>query len=283
MSTTATDEQGGSSAWPMLNTQQAEAIVRVLEAAPAVRRRYQYFVWTQSQLQMLLPHQILVCGAYLRQRRDLVFEAFHSIVLPPDLLDLLTDTQGPLLRSLLAAWVDGRGQPLLMSPSRLAGPGLIDTLAVLQTSRIESLLMHGVSRPQRPAEIESFFVFASPDAMAPHPALTHIELLLPHLHWSWQRVMAAEREMALPTPAAKTVARSPGATPARRITERERQVLLWVREGKSNQEIGEALGISPLTVKNHVQKILRKLECSNRAQAVADAMALGLLPAGGAR
>ena len=51
----------------------------------------------------------------------------------------------------------------------------------------------------------------------------------------------------------------------------------WVREGKSNQEIGDQLGISVLTVKNHVQKILRKLGASNRAQAVARAMSMNLL------
>jgi DNA-binding CsgD family transcriptional regulator len=42
----------------------------------------------------------------------------------------------------------------------------------------------------------------------------------------------------------------------------------------SNQQIGVKLGISALTVKNHVQKILRKLGASNRAQAVAIAMSL---------
>ena len=50
-----------------------------------------------------------------------------------------------------------------------------------------------------------------------------------------------------------------------------------MREGKSNQQIGDQLGISVLTVKNHVQKILRKLGASNRAQAVAMAMTQNLL------
>ena len=45
----------------------------------------------------------------------------------------------------------------------------------------------------------------------------------------------------------------------------------------SNQQIGEVLGISALTVKNHVQKILRKLNAANRAQAVARAMTMNLL------
>jgi DNA-binding CsgD family transcriptional regulator len=47
----------------------------------------------------------------------------------------------------------------------------------------------------------------------------------------------------------------------------------------SNQQIGVKLGISALTVKNHVQKILRKLGASNRAQAVAIAMTQDMLGA----
>jgi len=47
--------------------------------------------------------------------------------------------------------------------------------------------------------------------------------------------------------------------------------------GKSNIEIGTILTISPLTVKNHVQKILRKLNVQNRTQAVGRALALRIL------
>jgi DNA-binding CsgD family transcriptional regulator len=54
-------------------------------------------------------------------------------------------------------------------------------------------------------------------------------------------------------------------------------VLNWVREGKTNQEIAQILDISPLTVKNHVQKILRKLKVTNRAQAVARGIAARLI------
>ncbi|MFY9513856.1 MAG: XrtB/PEP-CTERM-associated transcriptional regulator EpsA [Rubrivivax sp.] len=257
-----------------LTPQQAEAIVRVVEAGPHVRRRYQFFVWTQSQLQALLPHQILACGAYQRQRRDLVFEAFHSIVLASELLALLTDTQGPLLRALLAAWVEARARPLVVDTARLAGSGADEAVLQLRQAGIDTLLVHGVARPQRPAEVESFFVLASQGRWPAQAAVSHLDLLLPHLHTVWLRVVAAERELAPPTPAPRAQARA--ATP-RGVTDRERQILSWVREGKSNQQIAEVLGISPLTVKNHVQKILRKLGASNRAQAVAEAMALGLL------
>jgi DNA-binding NarL/FixJ family response regulator len=51
------------------------------------------------------------------------------------------------------------------------------------------------------------------------------------------------------------------------LTPRELQVLRHVALGLSNREIGSALGISVETVKEHVQNLLRKIECSDRTQA----------------
>lgn len=61
------------------------------------------------------------------------------------------------------------------------------------------------------------------------------------------------------------------------LSGREREVLHWMREGKTNPEIALILGLSFKTVKNQVQSILVKLRVSNRAQAVARAIAAGLL------
>ena len=60
------------------------------------------------------------------------------------------------------------------------------------------------------------------------------------------------------------------------LTAREIEILNWVEKGKSNNEIAQILSISHLTVKNHVQKILRKLNVQNRAQAVARGISLNL-------
>ncbi len=62
-----------------------------------------------------------------------------------------------------------------------------------------------------------------------------------------------------------------------RLTPREREVLLWALEGKTNWEISIILGISQESIKGHVANILRKLEASNRAHAVAIALQHGLL------
>ncbi len=48
------------------------------------------------------------------------------------------------------------------------------------------------------------------------------------------------------------------------LTEREREVLEWLGQGKANSEIGIILGISTHTVKRHVERILSKLGAENR-------------------
>ena len=62
---------------------------------------------------------------------------------------------------------------------------------------------------------------------------------------------------------------APATTP---LSERERQVLRLVAEGKGNQEIGEALYIGQSTVRNHISSILMKLQVDNRVQAAVRAV-----------
>jgi DNA-binding CsgD family transcriptional regulator len=51
------------------------------------------------------------------------------------------------------------------------------------------------------------------------------------------------------------------------VTPREREVLHWVCEGKTDAEIGEILGISVHTVSKHLQRIFAKLGVENRTAA----------------
>ena len=59
------------------------------------------------------------------------------------------------------------------------------------------------------------------------------------------------------------------ATGTDQLSRREREVMHWVAEGKSNDEIGIILGISAHTVKNHLDKTFRKLGVDNRHAASA--------------
>lgn len=61
------------------------------------------------------------------------------------------------------------------------------------------------------------------------------------------------------------------------LTDREREVLLLVARGSSNQEIAETLFISPHTAKTHVNRVMTKVHAHDRAQLVIIAYETGLL------
>jgi DNA-binding CsgD family transcriptional regulator len=94
------------------------------------------------------------------------------------------------------------------------------------------------------------------------------DLVVPYLHAAWMRSQVS-------WPLERANAAKPAKTGL--LTPREQQILQWIYHGKSNIEIGMILEISPLTVKNHVQKTLRKLNVLNRTQAVGRALALRIV------
>ncbi|WP_439593827.1 response regulator transcription factor [Microbacterium sp.] len=61
------------------------------------------------------------------------------------------------------------------------------------------------------------------------------------------------------------------------LTERETEVLVLVARGLSNAQIAEALVISPLTAKTHVNRIMMKVAAHDRAQLVIAAYENGLV------
>lgn len=92
---------------------------------------------------------------------------------------------------------------------------------------------------------------------------TTIEYLLPHVHALLFRGAAS----------AKTAVE--GATI--HLTQREIEVLNWVKAGKGSWDIGMLLHVSERTVKFHLSNVFSKLQVSTRAHALARAMQLGLI------
>ncbi|OGA82491.1 MAG: hypothetical protein A2711_15735 [Burkholderiales bacterium RIFCSPHIGHO2_01_FULL_63_240] len=255
---------------------QSEVLLRVIEAAPQVCRRHQFFVWTQGDFQRWLPHKLSLCGSYDRDQRELVFDLFNSLPMPDAVTRALRDRHSMLVSAALTSWQRGRGQAVVLDIRQLPGhDALVSELVALGYGRF---IVHGLTRPGRPDEVESVFLFGQPGPDADDNARQALDMLLPCVHLAYQRVCVTERQMSQSRTGASSSVNGVALRPSP-ITEREREILVWVRDGLSNQQISEKLGISALTVKNHVQKILRKLGAANRAQAVAKAMSMNALGA----
>ena len=61
------------------------------------------------------------------------------------------------------------------------------------------------------------------------------------------------------------------------LTNRELEILRWVKDGKSNSETSEIMGLSVKTVEYHVGNVLKKLGAANRTTAVVIAIKLRLV------
>ncbi|MFG3296631.1 response regulator [Streptomyces sp. NPDC048179] len=103
------------------------------------------------------------------------------------------------------------------------------------------------------------------------------------------RTVAAGESLLSPGPTSRLIARflrapNTGTTSAvggpSGLSERERQVLALVARGLNNPEIADALGLSPLTAKTHVSRIMGKLGARDRAQLVIVAYESGLVTPG---
>jgi DNA-binding CsgD family transcriptional regulator len=66
--------------------------------------------------------------------------------------------------------------------------------------------------------------------------------------------------------------RSIKASASLKLTPREAEVLSWISEGKTNQEIGVIVGASTGTICKHVEHILSKLHVENRTTAAVVAL-----------
>jgi transcriptional regulator EpsA len=243
----------------ILSRLEQEYLLRAIESGLRVASLRQLFLWTQGQLQALLPHQLLACLRFAPGGALLRLECLHGTVLAPDALAALAGRDGLAVRiarhclqgGRLPAWLDGPGD---------AGEGGLHGLrGELAGAGFDSALVHGTGQTAEGASV--FVLFGLPM----RPGARHayfLECLVPHLHLALVR-------LPLPAPA--------GRAPARALSVRETEIIGWLREGKSNDEMGRILGISGLTVKNHLQRIYRLLGVSNRAHALARCMALRLL------
>ena len=71
------------------------------------------------------------------------------------------------------------------------------------------------------------------------------------------------------------IAATGGRTTNDPLSERERECLVWVSEGKTTDEIALILGVSSNTINSYIANAIQKFGASNRAMAIANAIRNG--------
>ena len=242
----------------ILTRAEQEYLLRTIESGMALLDRRQLFLWAQGPLQALLPHDVLLCIGLDGDGRVLRVECLHRTVLDAAALERLTQELAPALAQ---AWRAGLQAPLVLDGEE--GDGATAYAALVRSGGYEHALVHGCAPLAGPAGV--FVLLGMPS----RPEARHgyfLQLLLPYLHLALLRL-----------PAPPTLAAGATTAPARALSARERAILERIRDGRTNEEVALQLGISALTVKNHLQRVYRVLGVGNRAHAVARCLALRLL------
>jgi len=248
--------------YPPRSPDERERFLNVIHESLSVQRHFDLFVWLQGDLQLFLPHDILL-AAWGDFAQGLIFIDVVS-PLPGIRTESVIDRNvRPFVLRLFQSWRDaGCGTFLVSVPDGVALGGEAEACSVSTGFGImRSAIVHGI-KDERGQHDCLYVVLGREDAIRPS-SRKYMEVLLPHIDMALRQVIhlpVQRREEPLP------VADDPEVNHG--LSCRELEIMEWVRLGKTNQEIGLILDISAFTVKNHLQRIFRKLDVANRAQAV---------------
>lgn len=235
---------------------------RLVESALTIQRRYQLFLWSRGELQTFLPHRTVLCAVGDLSRMNYRLECLSESPNENSRAAEFGNRANGLLPRLLAAWRRNGHAPLVIS--RAGDCEALD--GELEHHGLQDCSAHGLVDPEH--GIGALFVFLD-GLCEPRGTRAHrLALLVPQLMAAVQRIDRAERFVSL------------ALAEESMLSAREAEIMHWIRAGKTNQEIGQILDISPYTVKNHVQKILRKLNVTNRAEAAGKSRRPEYRPAG---
>lgn len=259
-------------------------LLRTIEAGSTILHRGEFFLWAQGQLQSVLPHGVLLAASLDGQLRMVHLECLQGIPLPPDVLKALTDPHDGWLvrasrlplphRALGHCELDvsddasadgGTTAPPANDQAALDGSAMKGLFRQLHDMKVAHAMVARCG-PLPGGGMSIFALLGMPAAAGLVQGLV-LRTLVPQLH------LALSKSQAWRPPEQREL---PEDEDEWELTDRQLEILHWVKLGKTNFEIAQILDISALTVKNHLQKMFKKLNVHNRAQAVAKSMALSL-------
>lgn len=245
-----------------LAIEHANTLLSVVQASCSVRSRAALTTWLQGEIQQFIPHEVVMVAWGDFQLGEISYEFvpcardWNGVRLDA------SDVRG-LLGELFAQWTDNRQFPVALHAAELQlrnkplfppAPG----------SRIA--LAHGLKDCR--GEYDCLYLFIGPASLQEDRVKDLLRLLLPSIDAGFRQSIEQPRAAiaAIPAPLPERDRRDVEAQQP--LSAREREVMQWVRMGKTNSEIALIMNLSTFTVKNHMRRIYKKMDVLNRAQAV---------------
>jgi DNA-binding CsgD family transcriptional regulator len=206
-------------------------------------------------LKKVVPHEMFSCGILGTQ--DLRMMDSINLGFPIGYLGCAIDERAQVVCPVIRKWSKVRNLVFIDRQSDVLQHHDRRWLKIFEKYNIFNLVTHGVMNMNQ--KQACFFSFGGvPSWTSSETSI--FKLLVPHLYYAVTNIEGFG---------------SGGMNTL--LTEREKEVIRWIGDGKSNYEIAGILGISAWTVKVHVANLLKKLNASTRGHALSKAMSLGLI------
>lgn len=240
-------------------------LLRVIDKASRIKSHHDLFRLLQGEVQSLVSHKIMVSA----------WGDFHGSDLTVDVVSAVRGVRTGnlngcgvqrLLKELYACWIANGQRPLLLDqvacdPATHYACNDCALRAAMRSMR--SVLVHGI-RDVRDG-IDSLYLALSPTPITngynSDQFLCLVDSIIAQIDVAFRRVAALK--------SGRTLDGGNSSPNSGELSTREREIMKWLAQGRTNVEIAVTFAISPYTVKNHVQRILRKLNATNRTEAVA--------------
>lgn len=249
-------------------------ILQVVQRSLVVRSHYELFNWLQEDVQRFIPH-------------DVVIAAWGDFSLGMICYDVVSPLRGvrtdkfsdkmmqPFANALFSRWLACGHTPFTINSSTGFDFEQFEdqeTVELLRQMRVG--LVHGI-KDQR-GRHDCLYILLGPGELGDGKARDSLRFMLPYIDTAFRQIAHLPEqyyEQQRPVPVQESAGLGVDSvfdttSPVGGLSNREMEIMEWVRMGKTNHEIGMILDISAFTVKNHMQRIFKKLDVLNRAQAV---------------
>lgn len=239
--------------------------MKLLQESLWIKTHFELFSWLQGRLQQHLPHDILIAAWGDFPFGQIYFDVISA--LPGVRTEkICNDKLTRFLKRLFSNWDNHGRSPMLLSIEKgmvlkeETGCEVID----LNFCNMKSVLLHAIKDFR--GRHDCLYVLLSTEQAPSEYGCEMFEALLPYIDTSLRKVPHLPEQFPNATLPGDMNEADPDSLLG--ITRREAEIMGLVRIGKTNIEIGAILNISAFTVKNHLQRIFKKLDVSSRAQAV---------------
>ena len=246
-----------------LTTEESGRFLRIVSECGRIRRHCDIYRWLAGEVQHFLPHDILLSAWGDFGSWDLKLDLTSGLpgVRTAQLAHCRVD---PLIRQAYARWIGAGRQPVMLKAADTEAMQPACHCPIHAALRgMRSVLVHGM-HDQRSGRDSLFIALTCGSFTRGRSVLRFLSALDPLV----AQIDAAFRKVpAFPLTDVRMALEDGGNVLD--LSMREQEVLESMCRGRTNLEIAAALHISPFTVKNHVQRIFRKIGATNRTQAAA--------------